>query len=127
MQAVPLFSGDSAMPGLELRYFKLIALICLLSGMGNAWAASEEQFSSIRQLGKLNGVALHCKALLETQRMKRALVLNLPKRRQLGELFDYESNISFMDFIKQGAGCPRGDELRQQVDAAIVELEKVFK
>ena len=89
-------------------------------------ALNSQHFSAIRQLGEINGVALHCKALAETQRMKRALVLNLPKRRQLGELFDSETNASFLKFIREGAICPSPDELKNQVDEAIGILEEVF-
>ena len=100
--------------------------LCLLLLQSQAFAASNEQLAAIKRLGQINGKALHCKALPETQRMKRALVLNLPKRRQLGELFDNETNISFMKFINDNATCPSPQELHQQVDAAIAELEKAY-
>ena len=91
-----------------------------------AQAASDEQLSSIKQLGQLNGVALHCKALEETQRMKRAMVLNLPKLQQLGELFDHETNDSFLKFISARSTCPSPADLTSQVDGAIKQLQQVF-
>lgn len=98
----------------------------LLLVQGQGLAASEEQLNVIKRLGELNGIALHCKALPETQRMKRELVKNLPKRKELGDLFDMESNNSFMAFITKGAVCPSPGELSQQVDTALEELEKVY-
>jgi len=91
-----------------------------------ARAATDEQLAAIERLGDLNGVALHCDALPQTQRMKRALVLHLPKRRQLGELFDYRTNDSFMRFIREEASCPAPAVLEEQVDDAIAELERVY-
>jgi hypothetical protein len=101
-------------------------LLCLL-GQTTAQAASDEQLAAIRELGRLNGIALQCNALPETQRMKRALVANLPKRRQLGELFDYETNQSFMAFIQTQASCPDPQSLSRQVDEQLIQLETVFK
>ena len=89
-------------------------------------AQEDPKFATIARLGELNGIALHCKALVETQRMKRALVANLPKRRQLGELFDQETHNSFMRFIQENDSCPSVAELQQQVDVAISELEKAY-
>ena len=51
---------------------------------GIAESVSDEQYENIRTLGMLNGVALNCRYLVETQRMKRTLVDTLPKRRELG-------------------------------------------
>ena len=108
--------------------FGRIALVAslLLFIQVPAGAASTEQLAAIKRLGKLNGIALQCKALPQTQRMKRALVMSLPKRRQLGELFDNETNASFMQFIKENATCPSPQELHLKVDAAISELKKVY-
>ena len=108
------------------RAINIAVLLCLVLIQIESSAATSGQLAVIKQLGQLNGVALHCKALPETQRMKRALVKNLPKRRQLGELFDTETHNSFMQFINKQTQCPSPQELHQQVDAAIQELEKVY-
>ena len=95
------------------------------------YAAAESQQSDklavITALGSLNGIALHCNGLAETQRIKRALVANLPKRRQLGELFDYETNKSFMAFMEKNGVCPSPQDLAQQVDAALDRLESLYR
>ena len=108
------------------QHFSKIAALCLMLGASTVSAESEEQLDSIRTLGALNGIALHCKALAETQRMKRALVINLPKKRQLGELFDYESNRSFLAFIKSNDVCPSPQSLTLQIDDALKRLESAF-
>ncbi|MEJ2454424.1 MAG: hypothetical protein P8103_09740 [Candidatus Thiodiazotropha sp.] len=108
--------------------YRLSLLLPLTMALGwtSVFAESEDRLSAIRALGKLNGVALHCNALAETQRMKRALVANLPKKRQLGELFDYETNRSFMAFIENNASCPSPQALNREVDAALRNLESVY-
>jgi hypothetical protein len=89
-------------------------------------SADDQQLAAIRSLGALNGVALHCKALEETRRMKRVLVLNLPKRRQLGELFDYETNASFMKFIRDKERCPAPEAFHQSVNKAVEALQQAY-
>jgi predicted dithiol-disulfide oxidoreductase (DUF899 family) len=91
-----------------------------------AMAEEEARFATIRQLGDLNAVALHCKALPETQRMKQALVRVLPKRRQLGELFDQQTNTAFLRFMEQKANCPSPATLHDQVEQAITALEQAY-
>ena len=91
----------------------LYVILILIHWQTEVLAFDDEHFSAIKRLGQINGVALHCKALAETQRIKRALVLNLPKRRQLGDLFDVETNASFLRFIEEGG-------------EAILQLEATF-
>jgi len=105
-----------------LALFLLVTFISPVQAQGY----SDEQLESIRQLGSLNGVALNCRFVEETRRMKKALVMALPKRRQLGELFDTETNDSFLEFIEQRRECPLEAALSQQVDQAIIDLDKAF-
>lgn len=102
-------------------------LAVLLLAQGPLYAGDDPKLGVIERLGELNGIALHCKALGETQRMKRALVRSLPKRRHLGELFDLETNRSFMRFMQDNATCPSAATLQQQVDKAIDELEAAYR
>lgn len=91
-----------------------------------SFAQSSEQLEAITALGTLNGIALHCNALGETQRIKQVLVARLPKRRQLGELFDYETNRSFLAFIENNRACPSAQSLTQQVDEALDRLQSLY-
>ncbi len=91
------------------------------------WAASETQLAAISIAGELNGTALQCKFLEQTQRLKRALVLNLPRERKLGEWFDVNTNLSFMDFISSKSVCPNAHSFRSQVDSSIKQIESAFK
>jgi len=101
-------------------------LALLVSGLTQAKGIDDKQFDAIQQLGELNGVALNCRFLNETQRMKKALVLALPKRRQYGEAFDSATNTAFLKFIETQSTCPVEAAFSQQVDAAILTLESVF-
>ncbi len=103
-----------------------VVLLLTLLFQGTAVAATDQQFAAIKRLGELNGVALHCRFLEQTQHMKRVLVMTLPKRRQLGELFDIETNTSFMSFMAAQATCPSVSTFKKQVDAAVQQLETVF-
>lgn len=89
-------------------------------------AISDAQYNSIKAMGELNGVALQCKYLHETRRMKKAIVATLPKRRQLGQAFDDSTNDSFLAFIKSNSTCPDEDEFARQVDTAIQALDAAF-
>ena len=109
----------------KLRYVIYIMVLALCFTLPLKTYASDEQ-QTIRDLGQLNGIALHCKYLQHTQRIKQALVNNLPKERILGELFDSTTNASFLDFIKQGTSCPDESQFATQVDAAISALQQAY-
>jgi hypothetical protein len=104
-----------------------ILFIVLFLWQATGLAYTQAQLDSIRRLGQLNGIALQCKAYAETQRMKRTLVNRLPKRRQLGELFDLETNRSFLQFIENQVRCPTASHLSRQIDQAIERLEGLFE
>ncbi len=87
---------------------------------------TEAQYSAIQKLGQLNGIALNCGYLAETQRMKKSLVMALPKVRQFGEAFDIETNKAFLKFIEERSICPEEKQLSVEVDTAIIELDAVF-
>ncbi len=89
-------------------------------------AATEAQLNSIKRVGQLNGVALQCKYLNDARRMKLSLVAVLPKRRQLGQVFDDATNESFLSFIQNRSVCPEADQFTLQVDAAVADLNQVF-
>ncbi|MCG7984253.1 MAG: hypothetical protein JAY90_16065 [Candidatus Thiodiazotropha lotti] len=105
---------------------RILMLLSILFGVVRVEAASDDQLTAIRALGSLNGVALHCGRLDQTQRIKQALVLALPKQRQLGELFDYQTNKSFMAFINEKRTCPATDAFNQRVDMALDNLNAVY-
>ncbi len=108
------------------RLLPHLAIPLLLLAHSPAFAVNDDQLQAIRALGALNGVALHCDGLAETQRIKRALVLNLPKRRQLGELFEYETNKAYMAFIDKDETCPGEADLARRIDEALKALEAAY-
>lgn len=108
-----------------IRRSTSIALLLLL-GWQTPTPAQDERLDAISALGDLNGIALHCNGLAETQRIKRVLVQTLPKRRQLGERFDYETNKSFMAFIESHGECPGQQDLSHRVDEALQRLRAAY-
>ncbi len=107
-------------------HFVILATL-LLTWQPSLWAASESQLAAISKAGELNGTALQCQFLEQTQRIKRAMVLNLPKERKLGEWFDVNTNLSFMNFINSNLVCPDEASFKLQVDDSISQLESAFK
>lgn len=105
-----------------VTYFIILALSLILPV--KTYADDKQQ--TINDLGRLNGIALHCKYLPLNQQIKQALVDNLPKERMLGELFDNSTNESFLEFIKQGTSCPAESPFTTQVKEAISALEKAY-
>lgn len=89
-------------------------------------AASETQLQAISEMGKLNGVALHCRYFDQVQRIKMVLVQNLPKQRMLGEWFEQSTNTAFMNFIESDSECPDALAFVHEVDTAVSQLETVF-
>ena len=111
-----------------MHFYSVIPVfVAIIFAVDPIYAQDDPKLTTIKRLGELNGVALHCKLLAETQRIKRSLIRNLPKRRQLGELFDLETNRSFMNFMQNNDSCPSAAVFQQQVDAAISELEEAYR
>ena len=90
-------------------------------------AETEEQMQAVKAMGALYGIALPCKYLQQTRRIKSGMVENLPKKRYLGQVFEQATNESFLDFTRTGVACPGETEMAAQIDAAIQELQSQFK
>ena len=110
------------------NWLSFLSLFFMLSLVNPSWAQeTEQQAESIRRLGELNGVALHCQYLDHTRFIKQSLVETLPKKRRLGDIFEEATNTSFLDFVKKAEVCPSPAEFDQQVNTAIDQLYKAFR
>ncbi len=111
---------------------KIIILITLFVGaslQSNVYAqqvSSDLQLDKVAKLGELNGIALQCGYKEQMQKIKQALILNLPKKRALGDWFESTTNASFLDFFGNKK-CGSLAIFTLQVDKAIIELENAFK
>lgn len=90
------------------------------------FADAEDQHAAITRLGELNGVALQCRYFEQMQRIKQTLVVNLPKKRELGLLFEDATNRSFLAFMQQDETCPGSADFVSQIDSAVSDLEAAF-
>jgi len=90
-------------------------------------AASDSQLQAIAEMGRLNGIALQCRLMPQMQRIKRELVLKLPKKRVLGDWFERKTNASFLAFMKNGNACPSAGDFDRQLQHVINQLESEFK
>jgi len=89
-------------------------------------AITNQQFEGIKQLGRLNATALNCGFTDEAHRMKRALIRALPKRRQLGDLFEAVTHEAFLAEMKSNKRCPEAQAFSHQVGEGIKALDRAF-
>ncbi len=109
---------------MKMKSLVLFPLLVLMSV--GARAESDAQFAAIARLAGLNAVALQCRFLDQTQRIKAALVERLPKKRYLGEYFDAKTNMAYMDALARHAACPEKSRLAADIGAAIAGLKTAF-
>ncbi len=116
------------MKNLKMKSLLVFFSIMLLQAPAIAQqAATDSQLKAIEEMGRLNGVALQCRLMPQMQRIKRELVLKLPKQRALGDWFERKTNASFLAFMKNASSCPSAGDFDQQLDKAISQLESEFK
>ncbi|WP_456445718.1 hypothetical protein [Thiolapillus sp.] len=103
-------------------------LLFVLALPANVSAESPEQkgYQAVKELGRLNGIALNCRYFDQAKRIKQMLITSLPKRRELGQLFEDETDASFKSFIQSGAACPSPAAFGAEVDKAGAALARIF-
>ncbi|MEW6648064.1 MAG: hypothetical protein AB1450_12775 [Pseudomonadota bacterium] len=108
----------------RIRHFAL-ALPGLLLAL-DAAAFTPLQHETVIRLGELNGVALQCGYGADMRRMKQALVNTVPKVSQLGDLFEQETQKSFLRMVEKRQPCPNLAPFHSEVDGAITALQKAY-
>jgi len=81
---------------------------------------------ALKALGGLNGMALHCKYIDQSAKMRKAAVETLPKSRKYGEDFETATNDAFLSASKTGAACPDKAAFENDVASAIGLLKGAF-
>lgn len=104
----------------------LLLFLLSLPGVLSADPVDKAGLQAVEALGRLNGVALSCRYFDQVKRIKQILIDNLPKRRELGQLFEDTTNASFKEFIGSGAACPSPVAFTEDVGTAREELQKAF-
>jgi len=89
-------------------------------------ALTDVQLEPIRKLGEINGVALKCQYLKQVKEIKLSLAKSLPKQRGLGELFEEETNRSFLKFIQSGQRCPGEATIEDMIHKEIGVMKERF-
>ena len=92
-----------------------------------AFSISDSQSQSILRLGELNGVALKCQYLKQARHIKLSLAESLPKLRGLGEMYEEETNRSFLEFIKSNEACPGEATIEGMIEKAIANMKHHFQ
>jgi len=106
------------------RSYLFFTILCLLAGRSTAY--TDNQYQAIVELGALNGIALQCKYLDQTRKIKKSLIGALPKRRALGQAFEIATNNAFLKFIEKSEACPRSTDFSKRVDRQITVLNNAF-
>lgn len=92
-----------------------------------AFAISDSQTQSILRLGELNGIALKCQYLQQARQIKLSLVQSLPKQRGLGEIYENETNRSFLELINSDKACPGEATIEDMIQKAITNMKQHFQ
>lgn len=106
-----------------LRWFSASLLVCAQIAIADDTAIRHQ---AVSDLGRLNGVALHCKYLEQVRIMKAAVVAHAPKQRSYGLAFDEATNQAFLAHIRDGDPCPGPAAFARRVADGVEQLSRVF-
>jgi len=110
-----------------MKKSRLILFLVTIFVTSPAIAISDSQAQSILRLGELNGVALKCQYLQQARQIKLALAQALPKQRGLGEMYEEETNRSFLKLINSGEACPGEATIEEMIQTAIANMKHHFQ
>ncbi len=101
---------------------RLLPLMLGLATVVPAHAATPDGPAAIAELGRLNGQALACRYMDVSGKARNALVALAPKTRELGELFETETNRRYL----APEPCPQKQRLAAEVDGAVLALRLAY-
>ncbi|WP_456379310.1 hypothetical protein [Thiolapillus sp.] len=104
---------------------QVILALLLLWGF-QAQATTDAQTQSLEQMGKLNGIALGCRYFDQVKTIKKALVQALPKRRELGRIFETVTDQTYREFVASKTACPSAEAFAADLETAIQNLNQNF-
>ena len=107
-------------------FIPFFALLAAMPVISSADTLDKAGLAAVEELGRLNGIALNCRYFDQVKRIKRILIDNLPKRRELGQTFEDRTDASFKAFIQSGAACPSPAAFSDEVAKAGENLRKTF-
>jgi len=85
--------------------------------------AEAEALAAVKELGRLNGLALACQQPELSGRAKRLMIAHVPKLRDWGETYEAATTEAF---LTPTAGCPEAAMLRVQVEMVAVRLARLL-
>jgi len=80
-----------------------------------------EAMDSVKELGRLNGMALACNQPELSSRAKRLMIAHVPKLREWGEAYETATNDTF---LAPPGGCPEAASLRVRIELVAARLGK---
>lgn len=109
---------------------KLLVGAVVVCGIGLVFPGggvqAAEASSPLVALGNLNGTALACGQQALTNRIRDLVVNVAPKSREVGEEFEAATTAGFLKQGAEGAVCPDGKSLAEQIDAEAARLKSLY-
>ena len=104
----------------------MIQIAVVLCGIGVNTAALSEtaETQAVTALGKLNGIALACEQPALSTRIRDLIVSLAPKNRETGVVFETATTDAFLKQGQEGAVCPNGKTLADQIEAQMRILQQ---
>lgn len=106
--------------------FSALLISCISGFSQAAGTPTPELQQSVSTLGQLNGVALACQQMALSARLREILINEAPKEREIGELYEQATQISFLAQGQEGKTCPDSKSLVKQVDLARENLRRTL-
>lgn len=104
-------------------------LIATLVGLGCVFpcfaepAAATALEANISALGELNGIALACRQMALSTRLRDIVIHQAPKERNIGERFEQATSESFLRQGQADHACPDSKTLAADIDRAQATLQ----
>jgi len=108
------------------RSLSRLSAVLLFAAAGLA-LAQEAGSDAIAALGRLNGVALACSQPALNARLREIIVNTAPKTRAAGEAFEQATQTAYLAHGQQGAACPDGKTLSEQIAAGEAALQQAYR
>lgn len=106
---------------------RFVVLLCFMSFALSAQAAdslTDAGLAEVRDLGRLNGLALACGYVATASRIKTAIIQHAPKSRRYGAAFEEATNAAYLNQARQAqTTCIDGPTLTSQVDELSQRLQ----
>jgi hypothetical protein len=108
---------------MKQRFASLVALSLSHLLVSPAHAQANDGLQDIRQLARVNGLALACQEPQIAARAKDLMLRHAPKTARFGTAFDDGTNEAYLAQIRSNAPCPDEATLKFQLTTLALKLQ----